>query len=366
MAQNELLPGGSDSSESTPADVGVALNQQDKEATEFAAEFLKKVIRIRGVRIERSAFLRQELRKVHLDDETITRAIDTTPFQAGVPLATLDEIGASSIAFETNKSAAMSFAAGLPGGFAMAAAVPADITQYYVHAFRVMQKLAYLYGWQNFLDDLEDIDDETLAKLSLFLGVMMGVGGASAGLSKFAQQVARPAIQKQIAQQALTKTAWYGPMKQVLKLIGIKVTKDSFAKTVTKAVPVAGGVISGGMTFVSLKLQSERLLLHLREMPPPGVDSAEHRAAILATDAEGFSAGRVTAASNAIGGAIDGSVSGVKHVARDAKGAVAGGANRARGAAGSLLAKARRRGQQNNDPALLDSEVDPDVESGNS
>lgn len=64
---------------------------------------------------------------------------------------TLDDIARHSIAFETKKSATMAFAAGLPGGFALVGTVPADVAQYYIHAFRVMQKLAYLYGWQSFL-----------------------------------------------------------------------------------------------------------------------------------------------------------------------------------------------------------------------
>lgn len=94
-------------------------------------------------------------------------------------------------------------------------------------------------------------------------------------------QVAVPAVQKQIAQKALTKTVWYTPMKKTLAFIGVKVTKDSFAKTVTKAVLVVGGVISGSITLVALKSQSVRLLVHLREMPPPGADAAEY-ASILA------------------------------------------------------------------------------------
>ena len=155
----------------------------------------------------------------------------------------------------------------------------------YVHAFRVMQKIAYLYGWQAFLDDVKSVDDETLAKLAGFLGIMMGVGGASASVTAFAAQVAAPAIQKNIAGKALTKTVWYGPMKQTLKLVGIKVTKDSFAKAATKVVPLAGGVISGGMTFVTLKTQSQRLAKHLREIPPPGVDASSYLAALMRHDA---------------------------------------------------------------------------------
>lgn len=51
----------------------------------------------------------------------------------------LDDVAESVINFETGKSTALSFAAGLPGGFAMIGTVPADITQFYVHAFRIMQ-----------------------------------------------------------------------------------------------------------------------------------------------------------------------------------------------------------------------------------
>ena len=235
------------------------VSEQDEQAQEFAIEFFKKVIRLRGVQIDRDDYLRQELHKLGLDDATISLAQETTPVQAGLTLAQLDQLAAATIAFETRKSAAISFAVGLPGGFAMLATIPGDVTQYYVHTFRIMQKLSYIYGWKDFLGGLDEVDDETLGKMSLFLGVMMGVGGASASLTIFAKQIARPALQEQIAKQALTKTAWYGPMKHTLKLIGIKITKDSFAKGVTKTVPVAGGLISGGMTFAALNTQSTRL-----------------------------------------------------------------------------------------------------------
>lgn len=256
--------------------------EQDAEAQHYAIEFLSKVLRIRGVAVSRQDYLRQELRKLGASDAQIDIALDSTPLSAGIALERLDELAASTIDFETRKSAAMSFAAGLPGGFTMLATVPADITQYYVHALRIIQKLAYLYGWQDLLSDLDEADDETVARLALFFGVMMGVGGAATTLSSFASKVARPAVQKQIAKKALTKTVWYTPMKKTLAFIGVKVTKDSFAKTVTKAVPVVGGVISGSMTLVALKSQSVRLLIHLREMPPPGADAAEY-ASILAT-----------------------------------------------------------------------------------
>ncbi len=277
----DLVPGdGGAEGASEGEELSGILAEQNDQAQKFAVKFLKKIIRLRGVRIGRDDYLRQELRKLGLDDDTITLALKTTPVQAGVSLAQLDRLAASTIAFETRKSAAISFATGLPGGFAMLATIPTDITQYYVHAFRVMQKLAYIYGWKDFLGDLDEIDDETIGKVTLFLGVMMGVGGASSSLTAFTTQIARPALQKQISKQALTKTAWYGPMKQILRVIGVNVTKNSFARTVTKAVPVVSGILSGGMTFMMLKNQAFRLQRHLRELPPPGVDAAQYLAAL--------------------------------------------------------------------------------------
>ena len=249
-------------------------------------------------------------------------------------LEQLVRLAEAAIGFETQKSAAVSFVAGLPGGFAMLATVPADVTQYYIHAFRVMQKLAYIYGWQDLLGDLDDADDETVGRLALFLGVMMGVGGAASSLSMFAKQIARPAIQKQIAKQALTKTVWYPVVKKTLAVVGVKVTKDSFAKTVTKVVPVAGGVISGGMTFVALKGQSARLRKHLRELPPPGVDAAEYRSALESASAKTHDGG-------ALPGALGGAASRAKGVAGElsdgAKGAADAAAAGVRGMASGLL-----------------------------
>jgi hypothetical protein len=292
---------------------------QRKEAEQFAIEFLTRVLRLKGVRIDREHFLRSELHRRGLGTATIDRAIDENPAAAGLSLGTLDRIAVDVVEFETRKSTAMSFAAGLPGGFAMIGTVPADITQFYVHAFRVMQKVAYVYGWTSFLEDTEDIDDETLGKLAAFLGVMMGVGGASTAVTNFAASIARPAVQKQIAGIALTKTAWYTPMKQVLRVIGVKLTKDSFAKTIAKAVPLAGGVISGGLTYATLRIHSGRLIKHLRQLPPPHVDAEEYLRSLHAVDEEAEAE-----AKNSLRGQATGAVKGAGSAAKGAASKVTG------------------------------------------
>ena len=370
---------GADVPETGQADQSIndLIGEQNREAEEFAKSFLKTVLRLRGVRIEREQFLRSELHKRGIAREVIDEAIALSPAAAGIDVVLLDDMANAAIAFETRKSSALSFAAGLPGGFGLLATVPGDVTQFYVHAFRVMQKTAYVYGWQSFLEDSKEVDDETLGKLSMFLGVMLGVGGASSSLTVFAASVARPAIQKQVAGKALTKTTWYPVMKSTLRVIGVKLTKDSLAKTVTKVVPVAGGVISGGMTFVTLRGQSKRLMEHLRELPPPNVDAAEWRALVTRADAEealrdnsvlssvgGAVSNATETASTQARAALDGAGSAVKGAASGAGSAVKGAASgagsavkgAASGASGRLKSLVRRKNRDLDEAGVDDDD----------
>lgn len=370
---------GADVPETGQADQSIndLIGEQNREAEEFAKSFLKTVLRLRGVRIEREQFLRSELHKRGIAREVIDEAIALSPAAAGIDVVLLDDMANAAIAFETRKSSALSFAAGLPGGFGLLATVPGDVTQFYVHAFRVMQKTAYVYGWQSFLEDSKEVDDETLGKLSMFLGVMLGVGGASSSLTVFAASVARPAIQKQVAGKALTKTTWYPVMKSTLRVIGVKLTKDSLAKTVTKVVPVAGGVISGGMTFVTLRGQSKRLMEHLRELPPPNVDAAEWRALVTHADTEealrdnsvlssvgGAVSNATETASTEARAALDGAGSAVKGAASGAGSAVRGAASgagsavkgAASGASGRLKSLVRRKNRDLDEAGVDDDD----------
>ena len=252
----------------------VAAGQQP-EVEQRALDFLAKVVRVPGVRVNREEFLRQELRKLHLSDDVIARAIDLNPLHAGVSLTAIDRLAEEAISYETNKSAAISFVAGIPGGFAMLGTIPADLMQYYAHALRIMQKLAYLYGWGELLPDGRDADDDTLGVLAVFFGVMLGVGGAAQSLTAFARVAAKTAYQNHATKRALMSITWYPVVKHSLRLIGINITKSTAAKGFSKIVPVIGGFVSSGLTFMALQSQSALLKGHLREIPPPGVSVEE-------------------------------------------------------------------------------------------
>ena len=113
-------------------------------------------IKTPGVHITRANFLKKELFK-NYPQEVIDKAIETTPAQAGIPSNEIDKIADEIIKFERNCVSGISAALGAPGGWAMAATIPADIVQYYGYTLRATQKLLYLYGFPEIDSDEEGL-----------------------------------------------------------------------------------------------------------------------------------------------------------------------------------------------------------------
>lgn len=222
---------------------------------------LNSAIELPMVKIEREEYLRKELSK-KFDPIITERAIIYNPAQAGIPVDEIDEIAKGSIEYETSKVSILSFVAGIPGGIAMTGTIPADFTQFFVHIIRVAQKLSYLYGWGEISLDASDLDDESRAILTLFAGVMFGVEGANKALSKLCEGIAAK-VERELFNKALTKGMIYPIVKETGKAIGVKVTKDVFSKAVGKVIPFIGGVISGGITYISFKEMANKLKNHL-------------------------------------------------------------------------------------------------------
>ena len=57
----------------------------------------------------------------------------------------------------------------------------------------------------------------------------------------------------------------YPIVKSIAKWFGVKMTKEVFAGFFKKAIPVVGGVIGGGITFVSFKPCCDKLKNSLKD-----------------------------------------------------------------------------------------------------
>lgn len=233
--------------------------------TTIAKSFLRGVTRIKGAHVNRESFLRSELRGRDYSTK-VEAALASSPEEAGVPASVLDEIANDVIDSETKRASAISFGTGIPGGFAILASVPADITQFYVHAYRIMQKLSYLYGWPS----TEKYDDEdVIQQIAQFLGVMLDVKGAQSSLNGFVQTLAMPASERSSQTGIRAHVSQARTAREVFKKVGSQVARRNVARQVTKVVPIIGGVVSGGLTFVTLKSQAKRLKEAPQEMPAP-------------------------------------------------------------------------------------------------
>lgn len=225
-----------------------------------------KCIKMPGIRINRENFLRNEF-KLKLSEEVIDKAILESPMKANISPEFIDEVADSVIKFERLQVSGISAALSAPGGWAMLATIPADILQYYGYLLRTMQKLMYLYGFPQLDFEYEGdfLDSESMRVVLTCLGVMFGVGTANKLIHKLAPGLAQ-GIGKKITKTALTKTTiWYKPLKKLFDFFGSKMTKEILKEGVKVAIPIAGLVVGGTITYFTFGPCCNKLKLHLRD-----------------------------------------------------------------------------------------------------
>lgn len=222
---------------------------------------LSTTLKMPYVAVDRTLFLKKELAP-YVNQKQLEQIQNVRPSDL-VSDKILEKIAKSCINSTTFVASGTSFVAGLPGGIAMAVSIPADLAQYYYHTVVLAQKISYLYGFPNLVDENGKITDSAVDLLTVYLGVTLGAGAASQGLEVAAKQLAKFAPSK-IASKALTKTSFYPIVKNIAKWFGVNMTKQSFGKSVGKIIPVLGGIISGGVTFASFKIGGNRLLKEMK------------------------------------------------------------------------------------------------------
>ena len=241
-----------------------------------------------GVGISRSEFLRKELMK-NYPEEIIEKAIKTTPAKAGISIEEIEPISDAVIKYERNCVSGISAALSMPGGVSMVATLPADIIQYYGYMLRAAQKLMYLYGFPEIdvKENGQTFDSETLNILIICLGVMYGVAGANNALKAMARGLAN-GISKKIMTTALTKGTLYPMVKKIAKWFGVNMTKKMLSGIVQKSLPIVGGVIGGGITYMTFKPCCDKLKESLNDtlLSNPNHVETEEEKNIIIDDAD--------------------------------------------------------------------------------
>ena len=191
---------------------------------------IPKVLAVQTNVIDRDEFLKESIGD-YISEDMARIAIEEDTKAAGIRRKLVDTIAGQIISSEVNKASGVSVAAGSTW-----ATLPADVVQYFGFVLRIVQKLAYLYGWKAFDLTIEDgklVSEESANELTRLIGIMFDA-------------------------------------KEEDKDIGAKMGKLTLAKGVVAPVPVLGGVLSGGLTYATLRPYAERLKDTLSEQFEPG------------------------------------------------------------------------------------------------
>lgn len=148
----------------------------------------------------------------------------------------------------------------------MVGTIPADIVQYFAALFKILQELLYINGAREL--NLEEIDECTKNKVIIFMGIMFGVEAANKFIANIAIKSSK-SFAKKASQRIIFRSSLgciYPIVKKICKAIGLKLSKQAFAKSASKVVPVLGGIASGGLTYFTFKPCAKNLQKALSEI----------------------------------------------------------------------------------------------------
>ena len=231
-------------------------------------KILQGIFAMPGIAVDRNEFLKKQLQplvdKKVLSATQLSQVIDDGYLvEEFLGTKKTEQMASSVINNHTMIATSVSTISGIPGGFTMAATIPADLVQYYFNVFVVAQKLAYFYGYPDLRDESGKLSDTAANVLTVFVGIMAGVSTANQAMKVLSHSIAREAV-KQLPKYALTKTLPYQLVKRVAMEIGVLLTKRSFTLGVSRAIPIVGGIVSGVITWASFRPQAKKLLKTLQ------------------------------------------------------------------------------------------------------
>ena len=250
---------------------------------DLAMQVLQQVVKLPVVKVDRSKFLVDKFSK-QLDPKDIPRLLEEGP-TALLSQDILDKVADSCIKDNVLLASGTSVLAGIPGGLALAITIPTDVAQFYAFSLKLAQELGYIYGYDDLWASRNELSEEAKNTLLLYLGVMLGVNSAGALLRAGGVSVAKH-VMTTVPQKAVAKAGWYPILKKVMKIFGVTLTRRGLAKGMGKAIPILGGVISGGLTYATMKPMGERLQKELSKLVNYSEVQYQNDIAIIRKEAE--------------------------------------------------------------------------------
>jgi hypothetical protein len=225
------------------------------------SSLLENVLKLPGAKVERWAFLEREFSK-HCNVETMKRIQQFGIGKAEIEDAVMDKVAVKVIGGQAVSATTLSFVSGLPGGMAMLGTIPVDMIQYYYNLVVTAQKLAYIYGWP----DLGGEEPDALSSiLTVFIGIMTGTITADREMISLSKEL-EGVVFKKLSCIILAKVGILILAKHVAGILGAKLFWQGYTGLAAKAVPLAGGFVSGGITLMTFLPMANNLKNELRKI----------------------------------------------------------------------------------------------------
>ncbi|MDE7410150.1 MAG: hypothetical protein K2N09_09035 [Muribaculaceae bacterium] len=221
--------------------------------------FLNGILKMPGAKINREVYLRKTFS--HLSDSEIRRCLYESPAKV-ISQAEIEDAASNVIRSHTAKATAVSTISSIPGGLAMLVSVPADLANYYFHVVAVGQKLGYLYGFPDMVDDSGRLTPEGEIMLTAFIGVMNKVEVAKELVKKIAIEAAKRMSEEtavRVAGNIISKQFIAQAIEAISAKLGAKIVAKGGGRVLYKAIPLLSGAICGTITYATFKPQAKRL-----------------------------------------------------------------------------------------------------------
>lgn len=228
---------------------------------ELFNKVLKIALQVPYVKIDRKDFLRDAFSN-YCTEEQLAQIIEKNP-RAILELRLLDVVANNVIKVAQKEVTLISSVSGLPGNpLAATGLAIVDMGQYVGFCLNISQKLAYIYGYPDLINDGK-LTQNSVNILTPMLGVMFGIAQASKLMPHISKALAIQ-VAKRLPTIAFGHAAWYIFVKQVAKWIGIRMSKPLFAKTASHMIPIVGSILSGTITYVAFGPSANKLAKQLR------------------------------------------------------------------------------------------------------
>ncbi len=233
----------------------------EKESTSKGLALFEKsfelALKIPGVKVNRTAFLKHQLRP-YISDVNLNRISEKKTYDIAEDKI-LDLVADATIKNHIRAVTLISAASGVPANpFVAVGLASADLAQYFAQVLMLSQKIAYIYGFPDLMDENENFTEVSKSMLFVLLAVAFGCKLGDQQIRLVLASLAK-GVENRLPKMALTHTKWYPIIKKIAPWFMKKMTKKKMGAIAGKAIPLVGIPLSGGFTYLSFRRAAKHL-----------------------------------------------------------------------------------------------------------